>query len=173
MAFPAPAPFFIDENQQINRGEIAFLSKTNLWKRIFPEIDTPFWSACSGKKADAPRAKGPKLSENPERRALQDLSNFAKVTGSKDTSNLKERSQQKPFHNMTNTIKGTALKDRSTQKQRSEALKNPVKIFVDEETKMCHEWAKDGVEGFHSTQNDSQKSDKDLLDKRMIALLGS
>ena len=30
--FPTPAPFFfVDENQQINRGQIAFLSKTNLW----------------------------------------------------------------------------------------------------------------------------------------------
>jgi hypothetical protein len=28
--FPTPAPFFVDENQQINRGQIAFLSKTNL-----------------------------------------------------------------------------------------------------------------------------------------------
>jgi hypothetical protein len=48
-----------------------------------------------------------------------------------------------------------------------------MKILVDEEIKMCHEWAKDGVEGFHSTQNNSQKLDKDLLDKRMIVLLGS
>ena len=129
--------------------------------------------------ADGLRAKGLKPSENPGkqgRRALHDLSNVSKGTGLKDTSTLKEKSRQKPHSNVTNTIKGTALKDKpilkekSTQKQRSEALKNPLKILTDEEIKMCHEWAKDGVEGFHSTQNDSQKLDKDLLDKRMIAL---
>ena len=132
--------------------------------------------------ADGLRAKGLKPSENPGkqgRRALHDLSNVSKGTGLKDTSTLKEKSQQKPRSNVTNSIKGTALKDKpilkekSTQKQRSEALKNPLKILTDEEIKMCHEWAKDGVEGFHSTQNDSQKLDKDLLDKRMITLLGS
>jgi hypothetical protein len=107
------------------------------------------------------------------------LSNFSKGTGLKDTSTLKEKSQQKTRSNVANTIKGNALKDKpilkekSTQEQRSKALKNPMKILVDEEIKMCHEWAKDGVEGFHSTQNNSQKLDKDLLDKRMIALLGS
>jgi hypothetical protein len=30
MALPTPVPVLFDENQQINRGEIAFLSKTNL-----------------------------------------------------------------------------------------------------------------------------------------------
>ncbi|AQK53453.1 uncharacterized protein LOC100193981 [Zea mays] len=145
MAFPTPASVFVDENQQINRG----------------------------KRAAGSRTKGLKPSENPgnlERRALQDLSNFAKGTGLKGTSTLKERSQRKAFSNVTNTIKGTALKDRpitkekSTQKQRSQ---NPVKILSDEDIKLCHEWAKDGVEGFHSTQNDSQKVDKDLLAKRV------
>ncbi|CAD6250399.1 unnamed protein product [Miscanthus lutarioriparius] len=148
MALPTPVPVLFDENQQINRG----------------------------KMADGLRAKGLKPSENPGkqgRRALHDLSNVSKGTGLKDTSTLKEKSQQKPRSNVTNSIKGTALKDKpilkekSTQKQRSEALKNPLKILTDEEIKMCHEWAKDGVEGFHSTQNDSQKLDKDLLDKRV------
>ena len=129
--------------------------------------------------ADGLRAKGLKPSENTGkqgRRALHDLSNVSKGTGLKDTSTLKEKSQQKPRSNVTNSIKGTALKDKpilkekSTQKQRSEALKNPLKILTDAEIKMCHEWAKDGVEGFHSTQNDSQKLDKDLLDKRMIMI---
>ncbi|KAL5665820.1 hypothetical protein ACJX0J_025928, partial [Zea mays] len=148
MALSTPASILVDENQQINRG----------------------------KRADGPRAKGLKPSENPGnqgRRALKDLSNFSKGTGLKDTSTLKEKSQQKPRSNVANTIKGNALKDKpilkekSTQEQRSKALKNPMKILVDEEIKMCHEWAKDGVEGFHSTQNNSQKLDKDLLDKRV------
>lgn len=148
MALSTPASILVDENQQINRG----------------------------KRADGPRAKGLKPSENPDnqgRRALKDLSNFSKGTGLKDTSTLKEKSQQKPRSNVANTIKGNALKDKpilkekSTQEQRSKALKNPMKILVDEEIKMCHEWAKDGVEGFHSTQNNSQKLDKDLLDKRV------
>ncbi|WVZ74708.1 hypothetical protein U9M48_022861 [Paspalum notatum var. saurae] len=132
-----------------------------------------------GKRADAPRAKALKPSANPrpqERRALQDLSNFAKGTGLKDTSTLKERSQRKPLHNVTNTIQGTALKDRpvlkekSTQKQRSALHSreaNRVKILTDEEIKKCHEWAKDGVEGFHLTKSDSHKLDKDLQDKRV------
>ncbi|CAD6243697.1 unnamed protein product [Miscanthus lutarioriparius] len=148
MALPTPVPVLFDENQQINRG----------------------------KMADGLRAKGLKPSENPGkqgRRALHDLSNVSKGTGLKDTSTLKEKSRQKPRSNVTNTIKGTALKDKpilkekSTQKQRSEALKNPLKILTDAEIKMCHEWAKDGVEGFHSTQNDSHKLDEDLLDKRV------
>ncbi|EES07118.1 hypothetical protein BDA96_04G221900 [Sorghum bicolor] len=148
MALPTPAPVLFNENLQIN----------------------------GGKRADGLRAKGLKPSENPGkqgRRALQNLSNISRGTGLKDTSTLKEKSKQKPRSNVTNTIKGTALKDKpilkekSTQKQRSEALKNPLKILTDEEIKMCHEWAKDGVEGFHSTQNDSQKLDKDLLDKRV------
>ena len=181
MALPTPAPVLFNENLQINGGEIAFLSKTNLWKGIFLK-QIHFLFACSGKRADGLRAKGLKPSENPGkqgRRALQNLSNISRGTGLKDTSTLKEKSKQKPRSNVTNTIKGTALKDKpilkekSTQKQRSEALKNPLKILTDEEIKMCHEWAKDGVEGFHSTQNDSQKLDKDLLDKRMIALLGT
>jgi hypothetical protein len=42
-----------------------------------------------------------------------------------------------------------------------------VNIFADdEETKRCHEWAKDGIEGTHFTGNDIQKLDKDAQDKR-------
>lgn len=151
MALPSPAAFFVDENSQIHRG----------------------------KRADASRAKGLKPLENArpqERRALQDVSNFAKGTGLKDTSNLKERSQRKPLHNVTNTAQATVLKDKPvlkeklTQKQRSAVHSretNPVKILSDEEIQKCHEWAKGGVEGFHLTKNDSQKLDKDPRDERV------
>ncbi|XP_062219569.1 uncharacterized protein LOC133919246 [Phragmites australis] len=137
MAFPTPAAVFVDENLHIHRG----------------------------KRADAPRAKPLKPSAKPglqERKALQDLSNISKGTA------LKE--ERKPLQNVSNT-----LKDRSVLKERKErsalrsheAIKNSVTIFADEETKKCHEWAKDGVEGAHFTGNDSQKLDKDVQDKRV------
>ncbi|CAL4886839.1 unnamed protein product [Urochloa decumbens] len=151
MAFPVPAAVLLDENIHMH----------------------------GGKRADAPRAKPLKPSEKKpglqERKALQDVSNFASGTALKDRS-MKERSQQrKALQNVTNTTQSKerrpALKEqKSTLKERSalgkhDAIKNPLNILTDEEIKKCHEWAKDGVEGAHL--HDQQKSDKDLLDKRV------
>ncbi|XP_062181696.1 uncharacterized protein LOC133885938 isoform X2 [Phragmites australis] len=136
MAFPTPAAVLLNENLQIHNGE----------------------------RADAPRAKPLKPSVKPGlqerkpvhvRKALRDVTNKPKDTALKDRSILKER---------------PTLKERSILKERSalrshEALKNPVKIWADEKTKKCHEWAKNGVEGAHFTGNDSQKLDKDVQDK--------
>jgi len=150
MAFPTPAAVLVDENMHIHRG----------------------------KRADAPRAKPLKPSEKKpglqERKALQDVSNFANGTALKDRS-MKERSQQrKALQNVTNTIQSkdrpTLKEQRSTLKERStlgkqDMIKNPMNILTDEEMKKCHEWAKDGVEGAHFY--DHQKADKDMQDKRV------
>ncbi|RCV07190.1 hypothetical protein SETIT_1G224800v2 [Setaria italica] len=149
MAFTTPAAVLLDENMHIH----------------------------GGKRADAPRAKPLKPSEKKpglqERKALQDVSNFAKGTALKDRS-VKERSQQrKALQNVTNTIQSkerpTLKEQRSTVKERSDLGKhevvNPLNILTDEEIKKCHEWAKDGAEGAHF--HDYQKSDKDLQDKRV------
>ena len=106
-----------------------------------------------------------------ERPALHDVSN-----------NLKERSilkERHPLQDVSNTRnERSILKEKSALRSHG-AIKNPVNIFADdEETKRCHEWAKDGIEGTHFTGNDSQKLDKDALDKRKsqsltIALLVS
>ncbi|OEL20438.1 hypothetical protein BAE44_0018546 [Dichanthelium oligosanthes] len=149
MAFPTPAAVLLDENMHIHRG----------------------------KRADAPRAPLKPSVKKPglqERKALQDVSNFANGTALKDRS-MKERSQQrKALQNVINTIQSkdrpTLKEQRSIMKERStlgkdEVIKNPMKILTDEEIKKCHEWAKDGVESAHF--HDYQKSDKDLQDKRV------
>ncbi|CAN6279126.1 unnamed protein product [Urochloa humidicola] len=150
MAFPAPAAVLLDENIHMH----------------------------GGKRADALRTKPLKpLEKKPglqERKALKDVSNFASGTALKDRS-MKEKSQQrKALQSVTNTIQSkdrTTLKEqKSTLKERSalgkhDAIKNPLNILTDEEIQKCHEWAKDGVEGAHF--HDHQKSDKDLLDKRV------
>ncbi|CAN6232375.1 unnamed protein product [Urochloa humidicola] len=143
MAFPAPAAVLLDENVHMH----------------------------GGKRADASRAKQLKPLEKKlglqERKALQDVSNFSSSTALKDRS-MKQRSQQrKALQNVTNTVQS---KDKPTLKERSapgkhDAIKNPLNILTDEDIKKCHEWAKDGVEGAHF--HDHQKSDKDLLDKRV------
>lgn len=146
--------------------------------RNFPETDKQLVSsACSGKRADAPRAKPLKPSEKKpglqERKALQDLSNVAEGTALKDRSMKEKSRQRKALQNVSNTIQSKdrlSLKEqRSTLKERSalgkhDVIKNPLDILTDEEIKKCHEWAKDGVEGAHF--DDYQKSDKDLQDKR-------
>jgi hypothetical protein len=150
--------------------------ETSFFKGTFLKADKQLVSSvCSGKRADAPRAKPLKPSEKKpglqERKALQDVSNFSKGTALKDRS-VKERSQQrKALQNLTNTIQSkerpTLKEESSTVKERSALDKqvvNPLNILTDEEIKKCREWAKDGPEGAHF--HDHQKSDKDLLDKR-------
>jgi hypothetical protein len=114
-----------------------------------------------------------------ERKALQDVSNIPKGTALNNRSAVKERSilKDKSILKDRSILKDkSTIKDRSILKEKSilkrkpahgnhEAIKNPVNVFADEETKKCHEWAKDGVEGTHFTGNDSQKLDKDMQDK--------
>ncbi|KAF8653348.1 hypothetical protein HU200_062320 [Digitaria exilis] len=150
MAFQTPGAVLLDENMPIHRG----------------------------KRADAPRAKPLKpLEKKPglqERKALQDVSNFANGTALKDRSMKGKSQQRKALQNVTNTTQSKdrpSLKEqRSTLKERSglgkhDVIKNPLDILTDEEIKKCHEWAKDGVEGAHF--HDYQKSDRDLQDKRV------
>jgi hypothetical protein len=101
-----------------------------------------------------------------ERKSLKDVSNISERKALKDMSNISER---KPLQNITNT-KATALKEKPTLKEKSilkerSALPKTV-IFGEEDTKKCHEWAKDGVEGAQFTGNDSQQFDMDAQDKR-------
>ncbi|CAL4893467.1 unnamed protein product [Urochloa decumbens] len=157
MAFRTPAAVLLNENMQIHKG----------------------------KRADAPSVNPLKPSAKPalqERKALQDVSNIRKGTASnnrstvkeksilKDKSTLKERSilkERHALHNVSNSLKQRSiLKEKSTLRSH-EAIENPVNIFADEETKKCHEWAKDGVESTHFTGNDSHKLDKDVQDKRV------
>ncbi|TVU29351.1 hypothetical protein EJB05_20915 [Eragrostis curvula] len=152
MAFPARSAVFLDENSQIHMG----------------------------KRADAPRPKSLKPSARlQERKALKDLSNVSERKALKDLSNVSERkalkdlsniSERKPLQNITNT-KINASKERPTLKEKSIRKQSPALpksvIFADEDTKKCHEWAKDGVEGTQFTGNESQKFDKDVQDKRV------
>ncbi|TVU16508.1 hypothetical protein EJB05_40077, partial [Eragrostis curvula] len=107
------------------------------------------------------------LSNISERKALKDLSNISERKPLKDLSNISER---KPLQNITNT-KVTASKDRHPLKEKSIRKERPALpktiIFADEDTKKCHEWAKDGVEGAQFTGNESQKFDKDVQEKRV------
>ncbi|CAD6341163.1 unnamed protein product [Miscanthus lutarioriparius] len=162
MALPAAAAVLLDENMQIHKEN----------------------------RVDAPRAKPLKSSAKPERKALQDVSNIPKGTALKNRSTIKERStlKERPaLHDVSNNLKERSIlkerhplqdvsntrNERSILKEKSalrshEVIKNPVNIFADdEETKRCHEWAKDGIEGTHFTGNDSQKLDKDAQDKRV------
>ncbi|XP_066368597.1 uncharacterized protein [Miscanthus floridulus] len=162
MALPAAAAVLLDENMQIHKEN----------------------------RVDAPSAKPLKSSAKPERKALQDVSNIHKVTALKNRSTIKESStlKERPaLHDVSNNLKERSIlkerhplqdvsntrNERSILKEKSAlrshgAIKNPVNIFADdEETKRCHEWAKDGIEGTHFTGNDSQKLDKDALDKRV------
>lgn len=129
------------------------------------------------------------------------MSNISKGTASKNRSTIKDRStlKEKPaLHDVFNNLKERSIlkerhplqdvsntrNERSILKEKSalrshKSIKKPVNIFADdEETKKCHEWAKEGMEGTYFTGNDSQKLDKDLQDKRksqslMIALFVS
>ncbi|CAN6351069.1 unnamed protein product [Urochloa humidicola] len=157
MAFRTPAAVLLNDNLQIHKG----------------------------KRADAPSVNPLKPSAKPalqERKVLQDVSNIRKGTASnnrstikersilKDKSTLKERSilKERPaLHNVSNSLKQRSVLKEKSALRSHEAVENPVNIFADEETKKCHEWAKDGVEGTHFTGNDSQKLDKDVLDKRV------
>ncbi|KXG21948.1 uncharacterized protein LOC8085104 [Sorghum bicolor] len=162
MALPAAAAVFLDENMQIHKEN----------------------------RVDAPSAKPLKSSAKPERKALQDVSNIRKGTALKNRSTIKERStlKERPaLHDVSNNLKERSILkerhplrdvsnthyERSILKEKSalrshETIKNPVNIFADdEETKRCHEWAKDGIEGTHFTGNDIQKLDKDAQDKRV------
>ncbi|AQK85822.1 uncharacterized protein [Zea mays] len=162
MAFPTAAAVLLNENMQIHKGN----------------------------RVDAPSAKPLKSSAKPERKALQDVSNIPKGTALKNRSTVKEGSalKERPaLHNVSNNLKERSIlkerpplqdvsntrNERSILKEKSalcshEAIKNPVNIFADdEETKGCHEWAKDGMEGTHFTGNDSQKLDKDVQHKRI------
>lgn len=177
MAFQTPGAVLLDENMPIHRGEIAS-SQDQFMSRNCHKTDKQLVSsACSGKRADAPRAKPLKpLEKKPglqERKALQDVSNFANGTALKDRSMKGKSQQRKALQNVTNTTQSKdrpSLKEqRSTLKERSglgkhDVIKNPLDILTDEEIKKCHEWAKDGVEGAHF--HDYQKSDRDLQDKR-------
>lgn len=162
MAFLAPAGALLNENMQIHKGN----------------------------RVDAPSAKSLKSSAKPERKALQDVSNISKGPASKNRSTIKDRStlKEKPaLHDVFNNLKERSIlkerhplqdvsntrNERSILKEKSalrshKSIKNPVNIFADdEETKKCHEWAKEGMEGTYFTGNDSQKLDKDLQDKRV------
>lgn len=163
-----------------------FSLKTILWLREFHgTFNQPVWSTFSGNRVDPPSAKPLKSSAKPERKALQDVSNIPKGSSAlknrstvKERSTLKERSALRDVSN-NNLKERSILKERpplqdvsNTHNERSilkekSTLHNPVNIFADdEETKRCHEWAKDGIEGTHFTGNDSQKLYKDLQDKR-------
>ncbi|RCV17807.1 hypothetical protein SETIT_3G249200v2 [Setaria italica] len=157
MAFQTPAAVLLNENMQIHKG----------------------------KRAEAPSAKPLKPSAKPvlqERKALQDVSNIPKGTALNNRSAVKERSilkdkftlkdrsilKERPaLHNVSNTLKERSILKQKPALGSHEAIKNPVNVFADEETKKCHEWAKDGVEGTNFTGNDSQKLDKDMQDKRV------
>ncbi|OEL17437.1 hypothetical protein BAE44_0021543, partial [Dichanthelium oligosanthes] len=155
MAFRTPAAVLLNENMQIHKG----------------------------KRADAPSAKPLKPSAKPglqERKALQDVSNIPKGSANRSTikersilkekSTVKERStlKERPvLHDVSNTLKERSILKEKSALRNHEPIKKAVNIFADEETKKCHEWAKDGVEGTHFTGNDSQKLDKDVQEKRV------
>ena len=87
------------------------------------------------------------------RKALQDLS----------TNTLSER---KGLQDMSNNLKEESiLKERSALFSHK-VTQNLLKIFTVEETRKCHEWAKDVIEGSHFTGNDPQKLDKDVQGER-------
>jgi hypothetical protein len=120
------------------------VKELELEPEILPDNTRCFFT--SGKRANAPTAKQLKSSVKPrlqERKALQDLSNTL--------------SERKGHQDMSNTEKSILI-EKST-------LKNPLKILAVKETK-CHEWAKDLVEGSHSTGNYPQKLDKDMQEER-------
>ncbi|CAN6346904.1 unnamed protein product, partial [Urochloa humidicola] len=115
-------------------------------------------------------------------KVLQDVSNIRKGAASNNRSTIKERSilkdksalkersilKERPaLHNVSNSLKQRSVLKEKSALHSHESIENPVNIFADEETKKCHEWAKDGVEGTHFTGNDSQKLDKDAQDKRV------
>jgi len=122
-----------------------------------PEIlpDNIRYLSTSGK-----RAKPLKPSVKPRcqgRKALQDLSNTL--------------SEGKGLQDMSNTLKEESiLKERSALFSHK-VTQNPLKIFTVEETRKCHEWAKDVIEGSHFTGNDPQKLDKDMQGERDKAQL--
>ncbi|KAJ1262812.1 hypothetical protein BS78_09G138300 [Paspalum vaginatum] len=131
-------------------------------KELELELDIlPDISRClstTGKRGDAPSATTLKPLVKPrlqERKALQDLS---------DT--LKER---KSLHDLSGIVKEKSILKSSLHSH--EVIKNPMEIFAVEETKNCHGWAKDAVEGTHFTGNYPQKLDKDVLDERDKAQL--
>jgi len=116
--------------------------------------------AISGKRANAPRAKPlkPSVPRCQGRKALQDLS----------TNTLSER---KGLQDMPNSlIEESILKERSAL-WIHKVTQNPLKLFTVEETRKCHEWAKDVIEGSHFTGNDPQKLDKDVQGERDKAQL--
>nr|CAB3450302.1 unnamed protein product [Digitaria exilis] len=96
MAFQTPGAVLLDENMPIHRG----------------------------KRNDAPRAKPLKpLEKKPglqERKALQDVSNFANGTALKDRSMKGKSQQRKALQNVTNT---TQSKDRPSLKEQRSTLK--------------------------------------------------
>ncbi|KAJ8479141.1 hypothetical protein OPV22_022868 [Ensete ventricosum] len=59
--------------------------------------------------------------------------------------------------------RSSALKDKSALRAREAIKTAPKRTFLtDEETKRCHEWAREGIEQTHFTGNDLQKLQKDI-----------
>ena len=185
MAFRTPATVLLNENMQmIQKGEIVFFLKADLWLTFAETYNQLVLSTCLGKRADAPSTKPMKPSTKPglqERKALQDVSNIPKGTALSNRSSVKERSilkdkstvkersslKERPApHNLSNTLKERSILKEKSALRSHRAINSPVNIFADEEIKKCHEWAKHGVEGTHFTGNDAEKLDKDVQDKR-------
>ncbi|RWW86829.1 hypothetical protein BHE74_00004387 [Ensete ventricosum] len=107
-----------------------------------------------GKDVDLAKAAPPKPAKvgRQDRKALKDLSNTGKPP-------------------VSGPSKASALKDKSALRAREAIKTAPKRTFLtDEETKRCHEWAREGIEQTHFTGNDLQKLQKDIDEERKFCV---
>ncbi|KAG8060407.1 hypothetical protein GUJ93_ZPchr0002g25148 [Zizania palustris] len=128
---------------------------------VFLDENLPIHRGPASKRADGLKAKPLKpLAKQglQEKKALRDVSNIGKPPVS----------TRKPLRDVSNISEGANFKNKTVLRS-IEATKNSVKktVILSDETKKCHEWAKDGVEGTHFTGNDSLMLEKDRQDKRV------
>ncbi|KAL5207218.1 hypothetical protein ABZP36_031653 [Zizania latifolia] len=128
---------------------------------VFLDENLPIHRGPAGKRADGLKAKPLKpLAKQglQEKKALRDVSNIGKPPVS----------TRKPLRDVSNISEGANFKSKTALRS-NEATKNSVKktVILSDETKKCHEWAKDGVEDTHFTGNDSLVLEKDRQDKRV------